>query len=209
MLLQRRSGHVFAMHSRPAPPALPLFDALSTPAQTLCPRKRVPSTPQRFISSADVGVYWVPAFAGMTVVQVERRCFCSVEAAMFLRRIRDRHRRRCRCSTRSPRPPSSCPRKRAPSTPQRFSSSADVGVYWVPAFAGMTVVQVERGGASAASKRPCFYDAFETGTAGVAAVRRALHALHRHARESGHPVRRSASARPQMSVFTGSRLSPG
>jgi hypothetical protein len=39
----------------------------------------------------------------------------------------------------------SFPRKREPSTPQRFGSIANACVYWIPAFAGTTPV---RGGAS-------------------------------------------------------------
>jgi hypothetical protein len=42
-----------------------------------------------------------------------------------------------------PHPLPSFPRKREPSTPQRFGTIANAGVYWVPAFAGMTAVHIE------------------------------------------------------------------
>jgi hypothetical protein len=39
-------------------------------------------------------------------------------------------------------PLSSFPRKREPGTPRRFASIAAACVYWIPAYAGMTIVRV-------------------------------------------------------------------
>ncbi len=174
-----------------------------------CPRKRAPSTPQHFILSADVGVYWFPAFAGMTVVRVERRCFCGAEAAKLCNAFRP--------GTAGPSPllddlstrPDVIPAKAGiqyaavPHLVRRHQCLLGPGFRRDDGSAGGEEVLLRRRSGQA-------LQCFRTGTAGPLPLLDALStSFIRHASESGHPVRRSASSCPQRSAFTGSRLSPG